>query len=86
MSIKSHEVVLPEYVAPYAMYGEGSDTDELESAYDQWLDNEISFYNYSSIHLTDVKDGGFMAYHELQDYGIGSCDCATFTFQVETTD
>lgn len=73
-----HEYVLPEYLACYAMYGESSGDDELETAYDQWLSDTMAHEGFKGMHLVDVKDGGFMRYHELED--IGSCDTATFVF------
>lgn len=79
MNIISFE--LPEYVACYAMYGEPSGDDELESAYDEWFYDTMRHEGFSSMHLVSVDDSNsFMSYHELKDYGIGSCDCHVFTF------
>ena len=75
--------VLPEYVACYAMYGEPTGDDDLESAYDKWLGDIMEFYGWRECHLVDVKDNGFMAWHELRDYGIGSSDTSKFLFDVK---
>lgn len=74
---------LPEYLACYAMYGEPSGSDDLESAYDTWIKDTMNHEGFISMHLVNVDDSNsFMAYHELKDYGIGSCDCHVFTFHV----
>lgn len=75
------EYVMPEYVAPYAMYGEDSGDSDMEAAYDEWMKREIEFHGFTSFHFVGTKeDGGFMRYHELHDFGIGSCDTETFIF------
>ena len=82
MSIETVTYILPEYVACYAMYGEPSGDDDLDSAYDSWLKSEISFSGFKSMNLVDVNDNGFMSYHELKYHGIGSCDTSEFVFHV----
>lgn len=72
------EYVLPEYVACYAMYGDPSGDDELDSAYDNWLALTMKHEGFSAMHLVDVKEQGFMRYHELE--GVGSCDTGVFVF------
>lgn len=72
---------LPECVVCYAMYGEPSGDDELDSAYDEWFKDTMKHFGYSAMFLVDVTDDkGFMAWHELKNYGIGSCDVQGFTF------
>lgn len=75
---------MPEHIAPYAMYGPDCATgDEIEIAYDRWIDDTMKHEGFKSMHLIDVKqEPGFMAYHELKEYGIGSADCVTFVYDV----
>ena len=81
--VETHTAILPEHVASYAMYGEPGGDDSLESAYDAWLQREMEYHGFTSIHLVDVSENqGFMRYHELHDFGIGSCDTETFTYHV----
>lgn len=82
--MKLIEFDMPECVAAYAMYGSDSAVgDEIETAYDQWMDDTMRHEGFKSMHLIDVKqEPGFMSYHELKEYGIGSADCATFVYDV----
>jgi hypothetical protein len=73
---------MPEYIACYAMYGETSGDDEMDSAYDEWSQREMDFHGWKGLHLVDVKENGFMKYHELHDFGVGSCDTSEFVFHV----
>jgi len=82
MTFQIETYTLPEHVAAYAMYGEPIGDDDLESAYDQWLADEMTYYGFTSMHLVDVLGNNFMAYHELKEYGIGSCDTSEFVFHV----
>ena len=82
MGIEIVTYILPEYVACYAMYGESSGDRELDSCYDAWLVDTMKHEGFSSMHLVDVEEEGFMRYHELQAYGIGSSDCALFVYHV----
>lgn len=74
------EYVLPENLATYAMYGESIGDAELELAYDKWIVTTMQHEGLSQMHLVDVKDCGFMRWHELKD--IGSCDTGIFVFYV----
>ena len=80
--MKLYTVILPEFLACYAMYGEPSGDEDLDSAYDRWLSDEMK--TYQTMHLVCVADQseGFMRYHELNTEGIGSCDCIEFTYHV----
>jgi len=82
MDFQIETYTMPEYIAIYAMYGEPIGDDDLESAYDQWLVDEMAYRGFTSMHLVGVVENGFMAYHELKEYGIGSCDTSEFVFHV----
>ena len=82
MAIEIQEFELPECAACYAMYGESSGDSDLESAYDAWLSDTMEHEGFTSMHLVDVKENGFMAWHELKVYGIGSSDTSVFVFHV----
>jgi len=84
MAIETVEHVLPEYLATYAMHGESNKDDtDIESAYTEWMYREMCHNKYKAMQCVSITDDeGFMAHHELKDYGIGSCDCQTFTFHV----
>ena len=81
MQIETETYILPECLACYAMYGESCGDEELETAYDKWLDREMRYNSFISMHLVDISDSpNFMKYHELHSFGIGSCDTLEFTF------
>lgn len=83
MSIQIETYILPEYCASYAINGEPSGDDDLDTAYDAWLKHTMSFHGWKTMHCVDVtSDQGFMRYHELHDFDVGSCDTETFTFHV----
>ena len=82
MGIETVNYILPEYVACYAMCGESSGDDDLESAYDAWLEDTMKHEGFKSMHLVSIEDDGFMRYHELQAYGIGASDCNFFSYHV----
>jgi len=82
MEIKVVEYIMPEYIAPYAMYGEPCGDEEIESAYDLWVQREMDFHGWKELHLVGVKENVFMKYHELHNFGIGACDTSEFTFHV----
>ena len=82
MKIETVTYTLPEYVACYAMYGDTSGDKELESAYDSWIVDTMGHEGFVSMHLVSIKEDGYMCYHELQAYGIGSSDCAFFSYHV----
>ena len=82
MGIEIVTYILPEHVACYAMHGESSGDDDLESAYNAWLDDTIKQEGFRSMHLVSIEKDGFMRYHELQAYGIGSSDCDFFVYHV----
>ena len=82
MGIETVTYTLPEYVACYAMYGDPSGDDELDSAYDTWLVDTMEYEGFKTMCLIGVEGDGFMRYHELRAYGIGACDCDFFSYHV----
>ena len=83
MTIETYTANIPEHLASYAMYGEGAG-DESESAYDEWVTATMAHEGFESMHLVDVPEegNGFMSYHDLKDYGVGSCDSCDFVYHV----
>lgn len=76
--------IIPEFMLPGVINDDWSGLDETDHAawtafrrYDQKRNNHKQFYV-----LTDTANEGFMAYHDLHEYGIGACNCVTIAVDV----